>query len=534
MGLRDRIANLFRNSDPAPSKPTGRRSNFFASIGNGGFQGAKVDRLTQDWQPGNAGPNTIHRADGGLLRDRSRDLAINNPFAKSAISAYVSNVNECGIFPKPLFEDAGIRKAWVDGWENYGAAEADITGMQSVYELASLWLEEVLVGGGCLAHFVELPPSLDRRIPLAVELIPEERFADDQDDYVLFHNRRKSGNQIFRGIEIDSRTGRPLRYWIRPTHPNDLGASFTEPIGIEAKDCHYAFFKKRIGQYRGVTMLYAAIMWLWKLGYYTDNELMASAIKSCFAAVITTDDDQDFNGLEDAGSESTDVWLNSLEKLSPGIVARLRKGEGVTGVGPNVPVGDALAWLIFIERAIGIAMDLSYEELIRDYSQGNFSSTRASANADRKRFKPMQQFAINHFYQPLYRRFAASASRAGIEGFPRPATLLGDLDNWLRVSWQAPGWMSVTPLDDARANEIELKNGTATHASIAASRGEDWEENYEQIDREEQLADKLELSFSAAVAEETMLAESQASAEAKAATQKTTKPTAKPTKGAKK
>lgn len=532
MKLRDRIAAMFRPSAP---RTTGRRSNFFASVGQGGFAGAKVDRLTQDWQPGNAGPNQIHRADGGLLRDRARDLALNNPFAKSAVGAYVANVNECGIFPKPLFDDAGLRKAWVDAWENYGEVETDITGMQTVYELAALWLEELLVGGGCLTHFVELPPSPDRRVPLAVELIPEERFADDQDDYVLFHNRRKSSNPIFRGVELDAATGRPLRYWIRPTHPNDLGASFDQPLPLESKDCHYAFFKKRVGQYRGVTMLYAAIMWLWKLGYYTDNELMASAIKSCFAAVINTEDDQEFGGLKDGDPDgaSTDVWFNTLEKLAPGIVARLRKGETVTGVGPNVPMGDSLAWLIFIERAIGIAMDLSYEELVRDYSQGNFSSTRASANADRKRFKPMQQFAINHFYRPLYRRFAMSASRAGIDGFPRPAVLLGDLDNWLRVAWQAPGWMSVTPLDDARANDIELKNGTKSRAKVAAERGEDWEENFEQIDREEQLADDLELTFSRKVAEETMQAESQAAAEAKAASQPA-KPATKSKKGAKK
>lgn len=315
---------------------------------------------------------------------------------------------------------------------------------------------------------------------------------------------------------------------VRPTHPNDLGASFDKPRPIEAKDCHYAFFKKRIGQYRGITLLYAAIAWLWKLGYYTDNELMASAIKSCFAAVIETEDDQAFEGLADGSDSTTDMWLNTLEKLSPGIVARLRKGEKVSGVGPNVPMGDSLAWLIFIERAIGIACGLSYEELIRDYSQGNFSSTRASANADRKRFRPMQKFAINHFYNPVYRRFCASASRAGIDGFPRPADFLGDMDNWLLVSWRAPGWMSVTPLDDARANDIELKNGSTTHDRIAADRGEDWEENYEQIDREEQLADDLELTFSRKVAEETMQAESQAAADAKGQQQSKPKPAAKP------
>lgn len=476
-----------------------------AMSGRGGFNAAKSDRFSDDWVPPQTHPSALHRTDSKSMRNRARDLVMNNPLAKGGVDAYIANVLERGITPKPKDVDETRRRLWVSAWNHWSGdydREADITGHQHLYELQALWLEEVIVAGGCLLHFVELPRRSGRRLPLALELIPEERFADDNDDFIRFQNAKKSGNPIIRGCEVEASSGRTLNYWIRP---QDLTGydQLLDPKPLPAADCQYAFLKKRIGQYRGHSWLHAAVMWLWKLGYFTDNELMASAVKSSFAAVITTEDGDGIPTLSDGdGEPSADEYLNPMEKLQPAMIARLRPGEGITGVGPNVPGSDSEAWIVFIERCIGVALGLSYEELCRDYSKGSFSSTRASANADRKRFRMVQQFAIRHFSSPVWKRFAMSSVRAGTQGFPSPAEFVGNMDEWLDVAWRAPGWASVNPLDDARAADINLNNGkTNLEEEAAADGGPDWEDRLEQRSREQTKTDDLRLRLTGSKAQ---------------------------------
>jgi lambda family phage portal protein len=460
-----------------------------------GLVAAKRDRLTEDWQPQSQSPTSIHRFDNNLLLRRARDLVENNPYAKSGVESYVANVVGCGITPKPLIDDVGQRTKWVDGW-NWWAGEhqneADLTGMQHFYELMALWLTEVIIGGGCLVRYVALDPDQYRnqRVKLALELIPEERFADERDDLAGFFtslNRKKSGNFIRRGVEFDPATGRPLAYWIRPAHPSDAGTAW-EPTRVSAEDCVYSFFRQRVGQIRGFSMLKAVVRWLWSLGYYFDNEMMASAIKSCYAAIVRTDaEDSDFEGLDDdsQGAALTDINGNPLEKLEPGIIARMKgKDATITGIGPNTPTGNQEPWIVLIERSIAVGMGLSYEALTRDYSRGSFSSMRAGLNEDRKHYRPMQSFVVNHFCRPTYVRFVKAAVQAGLDGFPRPSQLTANFDDYMRVKWRKPGWQSVNPFDDARAAVLEINEGLGTREDYIADKGGDWEEVDEQNERE--------------------------------------------------
>jgi lambda family phage portal protein len=471
-------------------KARGRTHGFIAGYSDG-LAAGKRDRLTDDWQPNSLSPTSIHRMHGNLLLRRARDLVENNPFARSAVESYTHNVVGCGITPKPLFDDAEQRRKWVDAWNWWGGEyenEADVTGDQHIYELMALWLTEVIVGGGCLVHYKPLDPDQHRhqRVKLALDLLPEERFADEQDDFLFFLGKKKSGNPITRGVEFDAATGRAVAYWVKPGHPSDGGSAY-EPIRLPAEQCRYSFFKGRSGQRRGWSLLKTAVIWLHRLGFYVDNEMMASAIKSCFAAGITTDgEDDDFAGLtDDSDSVVTDVNGNPLEKLEPGIFFRLRgKDSKIHGVGPNTPGSDQEAWILLIERSIAIGLGLSYEGLTRDYSRGSFSSVRAGMNEDRMRYRPLQRFVINHFCRPTYARFVNAASMAGLDGFPRASQLVSNLEEMLRCKWRTPGWASVNPFDDSRSAVLEIDNGLSTRERYAAERGDDWEEIDEQCERE--------------------------------------------------
>lgn len=503
------LTNIFGRSK---AKPKANKTEHFAAGYNEGFQAGKRDRFSEDWSPGNLSPTQLHRGDASLMRNRARDLVINNPWALSGVQAYIRNVVGCGITPKPTF-DGDERKAWAEAWNWWSGEyknEADLTEDQHFYELQGLWLEEVIVGGGCLVNYVPLgPPGSElrngRSVPLALELIPEERFAEEKDDLIAYKNRKKSGNRIVRGVEIDSRTGRHVGYWVRPELDGDATFSAQEPYFLSAENCRYSRFKRRAGQIRGYSLLHAGIMWLWKLGYYVDNELMASAMKSCYAVVIGTDGDAgEYATLEgdDPAASLTDMNGNAIERLEPGLVARMKKGDTIEGVGPNTPSNEQHAWMLLIQRAISIAMELSYEENCRDYSQGNFSSTRAGANADRQGFRRMQQFTVRNLCRPTDLRFTPAAVLEGIEGLPSIDDFSSDMRMYMRRKWRVPGWSSVNPFDDVRAAVLEVENGLSTREAYIASKGEsDWEEVDEQLEREEKSASDKKLRFADANAE---------------------------------
>jgi lambda family phage portal protein len=470
--------------------------------GRGGFKGGGFDRLNETWNPGPIGPNQANRWGGGIMRQRARDLVINHPLIRSAVDAYIANVVQQGITPKPKFSDKVARQQWIAAWERWGGTsphatrECDITEDCTIYELQALWLEEVIVGGGCLMHFVEMPRK-GRSIPLAIELLPEERFADD---ITMSGTNHKTANPVISGHEVDFTTGKTVAYWVRQTNNMSDALPFPQdfqPIRIPREQCEYAYFKHRLGQKRGYTLMHAAVLWAHALGYYVDNELDASAAKSSISMVITTtDDDSDFsyNAMGDWQNDGqvTDAYGNPMTSMQPGTIMRARPGDKVDNVGPNVPGSDSNAWIELIERSVSIGMGVSYEEACRDFSKGSFSSVRASANSDRIRFRRMAQFTEAHFCNPIWPRFSADGARMGIDGFPSLEEFASERDDWIATGWEGPHWDSVNPSDDALADDIRIKNGTKTRAECIPG---DIDEHFDALASERDTIEAHNLNF---------------------------------------
>jgi lambda family phage portal protein len=400
----------------------------------GGLDAGRLDRNTEDWNPGTIGPNRLHQLHGRTTRERVRNLELNNPFAVSGINAFVRNVVGTGITPKARFADSELRSQWEDEFEDWAGVvpgstfECDLEGRRTLYELQAQILREVLVGGGCLVHFVERPIGSQRRHPVALELIPEERIAEEQDTYALPANRLGSPtNRVVRGVEIDAVTGAHVAYWVKPTAVNDVTPETLAPVRIPADRCRYVTLLTLTNQVRGFSVLAPVVLWLHALGVYVDNEMVASKLKSAWAYFVKTNDENVANidsFAEDPGAALTDTAGNAIERVSPGAIMRGRPGDEISAVGPNVPQADSVPWLTLIQQSIAMGLDLSEIELTRDYSRVNFSSARAAANRDRKTYRYLQQWLVNHLLNEVWFRFVRGAV-LGSPGSPPPATSCG-------------------------------------------------------------------------------------------------------------
>ena len=480
---------------PTPKKPKAKkdkRADFFAEFGpgpygngRGGFSGGHVDRATDEWRPGTIGPNRMIEMGGKTLRERAWDLYLNNPFASAVIDAYIANVIECGLMPERDDDWERAHNRW-GGLDGHATRECDLSRDCTIFELQRLWMLELLVAGGCLTHYV----TVDRRtqtVPLAIELIGEDRF---QTHIQSYGSNPKTSNPVRNGFEIDTRTGRTVAWHVKTTLPNDLDYDPEQTTRIRRENGEYGYFKWKTGAKRGTTVLRSVIKWIHGLGYYADNEMFASNLKSSWAYMIKTSETIDADGFPDLADSSpetgtTDIYGNRLDKHEPGQVFRGYPGDEIEAVGPNVPQSESLPWIMMLQRSIAIGTGVSYEESFRDYTQGSWSSVRSAMASDRKRFRPGQKFVVNHFGNPTVRRFDESAVGAFHSSFPSPSQYVTQRDELLEdQEWALPGWESPNPKDDAAADDIGLKNGTSTHKDIQQRRGRSWRKHFAQMELE--------------------------------------------------
>lgn len=458
------------------------------------YDAARVDRTNSSWNAPNSSADAALLGKAERVRDRARDLARNNSYARGAIDAIVANVIGCGIVPRPALDDEPTNAKIDSAWKRW-CEHADITGRLHFCEIQALACREMIEAGENLIHYVS-DQDMFRVCPLALELIEAERIATDRDSGIgWIRTGAQNGNEIRRGVEL-TQSGKATAYWLYPNAPNGIYSISTESQRFDARDMLHLYRQDRIGQTRGVSWLAPAVLWLRDLGIYVENELQASAVASCFGVVIkTVDSGASFGGLGTPDDEeSTDSNGDRFERLQPGLVNHLMPGESIECINPTRPNASADPWIALILRSISVAMGLSYELVSRDYSRTNYSSNRASALEDRRRFRPIQKFFIWHLCQPIYREFFASCVMNNVDGFPSMAEFVSNPNYWLSVNWRTPGWEWVDPYKEVMAAKVAVDELFASHGDvIESSFGGDLRETWGELSMEVKLREQLGL-----------------------------------------
>src|SRR6187397_2511251 len=86
------------------------------------YDGAKLGRRTDGWVAAGTGANAEIAPALARLRDRSRDLVRNNPYATKAVGALVSNMVGTGLLPRARAADAEIAGLADRLWSAFAAA----------------------------------------------------------------------------------------------------------------------------------------------------------------------------------------------------------------------------------------------------------------------------------------------------------------------------------------------------------------------------------------------------------------------------
>lgn len=464
-----------------------------SSWGQGGYVGASRKRTaTQEWRTFGLSPNDALLPDLALLRDRSQDATRNNPIARGAVAGVVTSVVGTGLQARPRIdrEALGLGDAEAEQWQAAAlrewnawaySQECDLARTLTFDEIQRVAFRSVLVDGDHFVakRYVERPGSA---FGLKAQLLAGARICNPG---------RKNDTALIRGgIEIDANTGAPVAYHVASRHPDErvTGSAPIEWARVPAfgaksgqRQVLHLFRPNEAGLLRGEPYLAPVLELLKQCGTYTDAELMAAVVNSCFAVTSKT---ATGDGVDLAESGKTDEKGEDIVLGKPGTMVDLGLDESLESFTPGRPSAAFDPFMTAMMRQIGMALEIPYEVLIKHF-QASYSAARGSLLEAWRFYRGLREWLSWSLCQPFYEAVLVEAVARG--RLAAPGFFGNDMvrNAWCGCEWygQAPG--SLDPLKEVEAvgKAVAYRLTTRERGTIELNGG-DYVANHKQLVRE--------------------------------------------------
>ena len=487
--------------------------------------GSLTRRATRSFKPDSNSPSQDINQNNTTLRQRSRMLYMSSPVAASAINTNRTKVVGTGLTLKAAIdrEVLGMTPEAAKAWQTKTEAEfrfwagnrrnCDALGMNNFYGLQQLALKSWLMSGDVFSVVKRFPATALNPYSLRMHLIEADRIStpDTCGDVInkwaniTEGKNTANGNKIYDGVEVDA-NGLAVAYWVRNTYPREVTLEKTtwqriEAIGkktglpniLHVMDC------ERPDQYRGVPYLAPVIEMLLQLRRYTESELMAALVQSFFTAWIVTKTDKtiiptnevgggDIAGVPAENPDENNVSHSENEyEMGPGSVLHLDEDEDIKLGSPNVPTAGFDTFVKTMGKMVGGALEEPYEILFKEFNS-SYSASRGALLEAWEAYKMRRVWLQDGFCQPTYELWLSEAVALGRIKAP------GFFDDpivraaWCGARWIGPVQGSLDPKKEVEAAILQVQNGYKTHEQVTREMGGgDWEENVEQLKRENEL-----------------------------------------------
>jgi lambda family phage portal protein len=397
MGIRTNILRRIGLQPIPKALPPVRRRN---------YAGAIISRLTSDWMATQASADAEIRTSLKKLRDRSREMVRNNPYAKQAKRTTQINVVGSGIKMQSQVtllrgnrRDERTNSLIEQKWASWCRAEhCDVAGRQSFHMMEWLAIGALPESGEALFRIVRRPFG-GSRVPLALQMLEADYLDEEYQGPTL-----ANGNEWRMGVEVNE-WGRPVRYAFLTRHPGDYWFQNApqrneKHVFLPAEDVIHLFIPERPQQHRGVPWFHSVMADAHQLQGYEEAAVIRARAGASIMGFITNQE-----GEITADDVENDRRISEFE---PGMFKYLMPGENVTV--PNVDSPDQ-QFEMFVKnkvRRFASGFGCSYETLSRDFSDTNYSSSRLSLLEDREHWKVVQAYLMEHFHLRVFREWLSS------------------------------------------------------------------------------------------------------------------------------
>ncbi|GEP09819.1 hypothetical protein MMMDOFMJ_0180 [Methylobacterium gnaphalii] len=411
------------------------------------------------------------------LRDKSRWMVRNNPFAAKATASLVSNVVGEGIIPRPVTgSPSRDRKIW-EAFQRW-SFRCDHAGRLDFYGFQALLFREMVEGGDSLVRRRHVKKRGPGDVPLELQLL-EADFLDPMRNGVL-----NEGALTIQGVEIDMKSQKRRAYWLYPYHPGNLPYFYGgEPMvsqPVPADEVLHVYEMQRT-QTRGVPWGTPAIERTNQLNDYELAEIVRKKTEACVVGFVI--------GAENADEDSVGIKVQDadgaeVEHFEPGMIPRLHGAKDVKFNTPTA-VGGYGEYKTKSLQEIAAGWRMPAELISGDLSEVNFSSMRGGLVEFRRLVGTIQwQILIQMALQPIWEWWCEAAWLAGIIDEP-----------YVPVEWSPPEFAWVDPLADAQTAAIEVRNGFRTWQDVVAEKGRNPDDVLDGIRAFNTKVDDLEITL---------------------------------------
>jgi lambda family phage portal protein len=427
------------------------------------------------------------------VRARSRDAALNNPWARQFLAMcqrnvlgphsvrYQSRVTTADGKPQAAVNDA--LEAGYAAFSRRGAC--DITGRYTLQTLRRLALLQVVTDGEA---FIRLYPG---RGPhgFQVKLLTA--------DHVPISARANlsGGRRVRQGIEMDS-DGRVLAYhMVRDEAQLEVSTEGIGPQGLErvpAAQIIHLYRPEQAGQIRGIPWLAPVLKSAWQAQDFAASGLNKARESAKRGGWLTSTGEHDpgnqIKTLTDAEQPQADqpaaVPASTLhdgtwEQLAHGLQAVPFESDY-----PNIEYGEFTKACV---RNIACAWGVSYITLGNDLEAVNYSSGQLGLEGERTLWLEVQNWLVDELERPIHAGWLRHALLAAPELSALSMARLPVYEAAAR--WQTHRWQPLDPLKtiEAQAARIQAKLSSPQREIRAA--GEDPDEILAEL-REWQMLTK--------------------------------------------
>lgn len=350
----------------------------------------------------------------------------------------------------------------------------------------------------------------------ALQFIDTDRLSTPWDQQ---HNRR-----IRKGVERDY-FGAPKAYWIRAEHPNDVSdgvyrfdtykwrrVAARKPWGRQ--QMLHIFEQLRPDQTRGISSMASALTEMRMTKRFRQTELERAIIAASYAASIETDlpSGDLYQAMGGDENDPSELWatnfMGAVAQYSGGAKNMHINGSRIPVFWPGTklriqnpgaasPSGDKFEASLL--RHIAAALDVSYEQLSRDYTQTNYSSARAAMSETWRAMKAKKKIVADRTATFIYRHWLEEAINYNhLETLKRakaPAFYEGlNAEAYSACEWIGAGQGIIDPLKETQADVLAIREGLETKEAVIARRtGGDYRRTARQRARERDLDESLDL-----------------------------------------
>jgi len=204
-----------------------------------------------------------------------------------------------------------------------------------------------------------------------------------------------------------------------------------------------------------------------------------------------------------AGDLASDPRPATME-ANPGTFEIVPDGYEFKAWEPDHPTAQFPAFIKQMLRKIASGFSVFYNVLANDAEGVSYSTMRSFALVERDDWRSIQQDFIDMWRRPLY---AAWLGMALLTGSLKLSSR--DPSRYMAVRHRPRGWQWIDPEKEAKAAVLSIQNGLGTRTGFLAEKGEDIEDVFAELAREQALAKEYGLSISGEAAAAAAPAEEQ-------------------------